>query len=305
MFTFFSTPKPFRGHIDVIQRNAIQSWMRVRADAEVILFGDDEGAAEVAREFGIRHVPQVERNEFGTKYLASIFDRANELARYELLCYVNCDIVLTEDFGAALERVAAWSRKFLMVGRRWDTDITAPLDFAQRDWSARARQQALAANRPRSSEWIDYFAFSRGLYVGNTLGFVIGRPGWDNWLVWYARRAGASVVNASEVVVAVHQNHDYAYHPGGEQGVWHGEEAQQNYALLEGNRRFATMENATHRLTAEGFRVNYRHWLVQAERRARAEASRVWFGVLRLTRPVRHRLGLRQERLAGMPKRGQ
>ena len=304
MITFFSTPKPFRGHIGVIQRNAIQSWMRVRADAEVILFGDDEGAAEVAREFGIRHVPQVERNEFGTKYVASIFDRANELARHELHCYVNCDIVLTEDFAAALERVAAWSRMFLMVGRRWDTNITAPLDFAQRDWSARARTQALTANRPRSSEWIDYFAFSRGLYP-EIPPLVFGRVAWDRWLVRAARAAGAPVVDASDVVVAVHQNHDYGYHPAGVQGVWSDEQAQRNFALAGPARNLHTIDDATHRLTAEGMRWNPRHLLLPAMRAARPWLMPLWHGLLNLTRPLRHRVGLRQdklERLAGRPR---
>jgi len=50
MITFFTTPKPFRGHIGVIQRNAIHSWKLVHPEAEVILFGNEEGAAEVARE---------------------------------------------------------------------------------------------------------------------------------------------------------------------------------------------------------------------------------------------------------------
>ena len=98
MLTFFSTPKPFRGHINVIQRNAIQSWLRIHPGVEVILLGDDEGAAETCREFGIRHVPQVARNEHGTKYLASIYDRAQALSRHDLLCYVNCDIVLMSNF---------------------------------------------------------------------------------------------------------------------------------------------------------------------------------------------------------------
>ncbi len=29
MITIFAIPKPFKGHIDVIQRNAIQSWTKL------------------------------------------------------------------------------------------------------------------------------------------------------------------------------------------------------------------------------------------------------------------------------------
>ena len=67
MLTLFSTAKPFLGHSGIIQRNALQSWKLLHPDVEVILFGDDEGAAEVARELGIRHEPQVDRHPLGIK----------------------------------------------------------------------------------------------------------------------------------------------------------------------------------------------------------------------------------------------
>src|ERR1017187_1823695 len=296
MISFFTTPKPFLGHIGVIQRNAIESWKRVHPQVEVILFGDEEGAAEAARALQIRHVPDVKRNEHGTKYLSPIFDSSQDLARHGSLCYINCDIILLSDFRAAAERVIALGGRFLMAGQRWDADITAPVDFYAADWEATVRRQALEANHQRPPQWIDYFAFSRGLYYKNTPPFVIGRPGWDNWLVWRARHSGARVVDATAVVRAVHQNHDYAYHPDGAAGVWQGEEAQQNYALLQGGRCFATMENATHRLMPEGLRRNYHHWVVQARRKAVAGRDAAWFALLGLTRPARHKLGLRQRR---------
>jgi hypothetical protein len=304
MITFFTTPKPFLGHIGVIQRNAIESWKRVHPEAEVILFGNDEGAAEAARELQIRHVPEVKRNEHGTKYLSPIFDAAQDLARHNCVCYINCDIILLSDFRAAAERVLALGGRFLMSGQRWDTDITAPIDFHAADWEAAVRRQALEANHQRPPQWIDYFAFSRGFYYKNTPPFVIGRPGWDNWLVWHARHSGARVVDATPVVWAVHQNHDYAYHPDGEAGVWQGAEAQQNYALLRGWRCFATMENATHRLTPEGLRPNHRHWAVQTRRWATGLRNAIWFGTLKVTRPVRHRLGLRERHAPETPVGG-
>ena len=302
MITFFTTPKPFIGHIGVIQRNAIESWKRVHPQAEVILFGNEEGAADTARALQIRHVPDVKRNEHGTKYLSPIFDSAQDLARHPCVCYVNCDIILLSDFRDAAERVIRLGGTFLMAGQRWDTDITAPVDFQGADWEATVRRQALEANHQRPPQWIDYFAFSRGLYYKNTPPFVIGRPGWDNWLVWHARHSGACVVDATAVVQAVHQNHDYSYHPDGEAGVWQGEEARQNYALLQKGRCFATMENATHRLTPNGLRPNYYHWVVQARRKATALRNALWFGALRVTRPARHRLGLRQHGNPAAPR---
>ena len=295
MLTFFSTPKPFQGHIDVIQRNALRSWQRIDPDVEILLFGDDAGAAEVCGELGIRHVPDARRNAHGTKYLAGIYDRAQELARHELLCHVNCDILLLDDFREALQCVAPQSENFLMSGRRWDVDIQEPLSFDSANWSTQVRELALRTNHQRPPNWIDYFAFRKGLFHRQIPEFVIGRPGWDNWLLWFARSSGAAVVDASAAVCAVHQNHDYGYHPQGEKGVWEGDEAQQNYSLLEGHKKFRTLENATHVLRADGLHPNYRHWLVQAKRNSSDFLSPLWFRMLNMTRPLRHRMGLRDK----------
>ena len=292
MITFFSTPKPFVGHIDVIQRNALRSWQQIDPDVEILLIGDDAGAAEISRELGIRHVPEVLKNSHGTKYLASIYDRAQELARYDILCHVNCDILLLDDFREGLLRVARQCESFLMAGRRWDVDIRELLDFNSGKWRAQVRELALRTNRQRPPQWIDYFAFRRGLFHKQIPEFVIGRPGWDNWLLWNARATGAQLVDASAVVHAVHQNHDYGYHPDGEKGVWEGEEAQQNYRLLEGHKKFRTLENATDLLRSDGLHANHRRWIVQTKRNAYIRLSPAWFRLLEITRPVRHRLGL-------------
>ena len=287
----FSTPKPFVGHIDLIQRNAIRSWQRLHHQVEIILVGDDAGAAEVCQEFGIRHIKHVEKNSYGTKYLASIYDQVHETARHEILCHVNCDIVLMSDFVAAARSVVSQTDRFLMAGRRWDVDLQHALDLAQPDWETSLRQLARKANRPRPAQWIDYFLFSKGLYYKKVPEFVIGRPGWDNWLLWYPLSIKVPVVDASQDVLAVHQNHDYGYHPAGAEGVWHGEEAQQNYQLHQG--KFATLAYATHVLRYGRLQRNHQAWLGPVKRDAAARLSRIWFGFLNATRSVRHKLGVR------------
>jgi hypothetical protein len=293
MLTLFSTPKPFAGHIDVIQRNAILSWRRLHPEIEIILVGDDAGAAEVCAELGIRHIPQVERNKYGTKYLASIYDQVQEAARHRVLCHVNCDIVLMSDFLRAAELVTQKKEQFLMAGRRWDVDVRSPLDFGAADWESKLRKVALASGRQRPAQWIDYFLFPKGLYYKKIPEFVIGRPGWDNWLLWYPLSQRVPVVDASGAVVAVHQNHDYAYHPAGEKGVWEGEEARENYRLHEG--KFRTLANATYMVHGGELLPNYRGWVTRAKDRAVAGLYAGWFGVLKATRPARNALGLRRK----------
>jgi hypothetical protein len=297
MLTIFSTPKPFRGHIGIIQRNALQSWKRIAPDVEVILFGNEDGAAEAARELGLRHEPRVERNEQGSKLLPYIFRRAQEAAGRNLLCYCNCDILQTGELLAALRAVSAWRDRFLLVGRRWDLDITEPLDFSTANWQAQLLGRARQQGRQRPPNWIDFFAFPRGLFT-ELKPLVIGRVGWDNYLLRLARRAGAPLVDASPVVTAIHQNHDYAYHPQGEHGVWHDELAQRNIALAGGLSNLYTIEDATHVLTSAGIERRWAHHWAPARRAAVRGWYRGWFALLGITRPARHALGLRQETLA-------
>src|SRR5260370_34217025 len=112
MLTIFTTAKAFRGHFNVIQRNALKSWTLLYPDAEIILFGDDQGSAEAAKDLGMRHEPEVGRNEFGTILVSSMFEKSQSIGRHDLLCCANCDIVLLPDFRAALKQVNEKSQRF-------------------------------------------------------------------------------------------------------------------------------------------------------------------------------------------------
>ena len=81
MLTLFTIPKSFQSpHISLIQRNSIQSWLRLAPRCEVILFGDDDGIAETAEEFGLEHIAGIKRNEYRTPILSEVFEQAQEIA---------------------------------------------------------------------------------------------------------------------------------------------------------------------------------------------------------------------------------
>ena len=296
MLTLFATGKPFRDHSGTIQHNALRSWTLLHPEIEVILFGDDPGAAEISRDFGLRHEPFVERNEFGTKRLDFMFARAQKIARHPLLCYINCDIILFPEFCRALERVQAVHNTFLMVGRRWDVDVPQPVDFQEPGAVDGLRQLALRSGVRRGPDAVDYFAFRRGFYAAIPP-LVVGRVWWDHWLVWKARQLRADVVDVSSQVIAIHQNHGYNYHPAGAKGVWNDEQALRNYELAGGKWHLYTIADATHILESPGERRNWARFLAPYLRILRPKLRPVWFVLLDLTRPVRKILGLRRARI--------
>ena len=76
MLTLFAIPKPFLGHSETIQRNAIRSWTLLQPRPEIIVFGDDDGTKETAKEFGVHYEPEIARNDYGTPLLHDLFERA-------------------------------------------------------------------------------------------------------------------------------------------------------------------------------------------------------------------------------------
>ena len=250
MLTLFSTPKPFRQQIGVIQTNAIQSWLILRPECEIILIGDEEGTAEVASRFGIRHIPDVECNEYGTPLVSSVFSIAQDIANHQLMCYVNTDIILMSDFLPAVQRIHKWP--FLMIGHRRDIELNEPVNFDDAQWESwlRARVVEYSKFRPHG---LDYFLFPRGLYEGIPP-FAIGRTGWDNWLVYWARSLKVPVIDATKAITVVHQNHDYSHHPQGKAGVWKGPEKKRNIELMGGSKYSFDVKHATFLLTPKGIR---------------------------------------------------
>ena len=82
-------------------------------------------------------------------------------------------------------------------------------------------------------------------------------PRWDNWMLYRARSLRAALIDATPVMMAVHQNHDYSHHPQGKVGVWDGDEALTNGELAGGWLHTFTLSDATHLLTPQKLQLIY------------------------------------------------
>jgi len=291
MLTILAVPKAFEGHFGLIQRNAARSWARLEPPPEIILFGNDPGTAEMAAEVGARHVPDIAVSPAGAPMLDDLLARGQELARGRVVCFVNADIILTPAWMRAVQTAAAWRPRFLMVGRRWNFDLLEPLDLSTPAWAEELVARAQREGKQASNMFIDYFVFPRGLLT-EIPPFVIGRPGYDNWLLWRARRRGIALVDASAAAPVVHQNHDYAHikanrgDPGGMQTYLKGEDTRRNGQLAGDWTHFYTSDHATHVMTDQGVQ------LALARRYLDARVDLVKRHVINVTRPLRRKVGL-------------
>ncbi|MCX6071598.1 MAG: hypothetical protein NTU91_12210 [Chloroflexi bacterium] len=213
MVTLFTGPKSFAGHIGVIQDNAIASWTRLGAGVEVILIGDEPGLHEAAERHGVRHLANLPRTTSGTPRLDAIFAMARESAAHELLCYANADVILMPDLLTCAAEVASRFASFLIIGQRWDLDVRERLDF-DGGWEEALRRDVAQRGRRHPPGGSDYFVFPRPCFHAMPA-FALGRAGWDNWMIYHARLQHWPVIDASDSITVIHQDHDYAHLPDG------------------------------------------------------------------------------------------
>lgn len=261
--TLFAIPKPFVGHIGMIQRNALRSWLALSPRPQIILCGDDAGVAEVAAEFGVEHLGDIARNEQGTPLLNDAFQRTRAAARHDLIAYLNGDIILGNSFLSALGILVVHCQSdFLMIGRRTDVNVVAPIDTALTNWLEELDDLATREGRLAPQVCKDYFVFRRSQY-DDIPAFAVGRANWDNWMVHRAHELGIPVIDATSVTRVYHQNHDYSHLNGGKtQAYLAGSEAKQNQAL-GGGRHLVTGSAANWKLTPAGLvRTRAPHKLV-------------------------------------------
>lgn len=252
MLTIFSTAKPFNKHIATIQRNAIYSWTLLRPKCEIIIFGDEEGTAEIANEYGLQHIPDVECNEYGTPLLSSMFKLAENTSKSQLLCYINADIILLSDFSMAVQQTRKYKDRFLLIGQRWDVNLDQTWDFAKPDWELDLRAYVAKGGILHPSTGIDYFVFPRHLYC-YIPPFAIGRSTWDNWLVYHACSLHIPVIDATRVITAIHQNHGQEHIPQYLREAYNRPDRIRNLELAGGSAHIFTLNDATHTLTPTGF----------------------------------------------------
>jgi hypothetical protein len=231
LITVFSAPKPFTDpHIAILQRNAISSWTKL-PDVEVVLLGDEPGLAEVALELGVKHICDIPRSPSGAPLMDSMFRLAREASQTPLYAIINADIILFDDIVEAAKKVSAQKEKFVLLGQRWDLEIPTLIDFSA-GWQDRLRNTAYekgSLHRPAGS---DYFIFPLATFQ-TIPPFTIGRAGWDNWMIYHARKAGFPAIDATHDVMVIHQSHDYSHLPGGKPHYKHPE-TDENVRLAGG-----------------------------------------------------------------------
>jgi hypothetical protein len=246
LLTLFTAPKPFTDpHINTIQRNALQSWLKLGDEVEVLVIGDEPGLGEAIADIGGRQLADVARNDWDTPLISSIFSLARQHSRSPYLCYVNADILFLPDLIASTRTISQAERDFLVIGQRWDLDVKHPIDFSN-GWEDRLQQLVKDHGSLHPPAGSDYFIFPRDSFQ-DIPDFAVGRAGWDNWMISHAIKKIWAVIDATESITTIHQDHLYDHLPGGKPhyGI---EESDENRQLAGGKANMGLITDANRRL---------------------------------------------------------
>jgi len=256
MVTIFAIPKAFNKDFATIQINAIKSWKQITND--IILFGDDVGVGHIAKKLRIQHVKKVEKNLLGTPILSGIFSDVQKRAQYNLLAYVNADVILLGDFLHGIKYIHF--QKFLAIGKRHNIGLKKAIRFGE-GWERRVLRELKKQKRDNpignSSE---FFLFPKSVRF-NIPKFAIGRLYWDSWLIYRSRQLKLPVIDMTPSICYLHQIHSYKHHKNGFDGVWYGTEAKRNYQLAGGNKTRFKVDDANWVLT--GNVVRRKNWSIR------------------------------------------
>ncbi|MGE3949418.1 MAG: hypothetical protein AB7H86_22320 [Blastocatellales bacterium] len=290
MFTIFTAPKAFNGHIAMIQENAIASWRKLNSNVEIILFGNETGVSEMADKYRAIHISDIDKNKYGTPLISDLFNQAKRHASHNTLCFINSDIILMSDFISALNVVNQDYDNYLMIGHCWNLDIDWLINFADEDVENKLKQQIFNSGSLRDAYSIDYFVFPKSHY-SIIPDFAIGRGWFDHWLIWKSRNLGAVIVDATKSVKVIHQNHDYSHVAGGKIYAHRGKEAQENLDLAGGPKHLCTIYNATHKLINGKLKRDVVGSYLP--RKTKEYFNSLYINALSISRPFRHAVGLR------------
>jgi len=250
MLTIFTNTRPFQGPFDLIQRNAIKSWLALRPQPEIILFEDEEKTtSKIAKEFNLKLITDCAHNEFGTSLLNDVFNKVRSMASNRIIAQVNADIILMSDFMQAIKLVDKFlkDKKFFMIGRRWDLDLNQEINFQDSSWENKLKEKVLKEGKRHGLSGLDYWVFPKE-FDFNPPGFNIGRPGMDSWLIYRARSLKVPVIDATNLVNIIHQNHNYPKKKDPSFNV----EKDRNLKLAGGYLNMLTLRDADYVLTSDG-----------------------------------------------------
>src|SRR5690348_12197953 len=136
MVTFITTTKAFFDKNLINQVNAIKSWIiGNKYGCEVIIFQKEKGIEQIESLPNLTIIEEIKTNNNNVPFINAMFYEANSLAKNEILCFLNADIIINDKFIECLLNIhTSLKNNYLIVGQRIDTFFDNLIDFHDEKW---------------------------------------------------------------------------------------------------------------------------------------------------------------------------
>ena len=207
--TFSSSPKKAQ-----LFSNTVKNWAKFIPAIQPILFSTDKNSSlnALAESHGWLVMPCPRVNEYGTPFLKDMYTSAYQIATAPFYAFINGDILFDETFVTTLKHVAAelkYLKSTLLAGRR--LDYRPPDEMTFDAWTPEQVRALGKANGTRLSrtDTVDFFVVTRDYPWHAIKDVVIGRPGYDNYLVARSIQLNITTIDVTRTVTALHQMGNY------------------------------------------------------------------------------------------------
>lgn len=207
MLTILTTPRPLLNEKNrTAFLNAIRSWRQLSPPPEIFVFSRDHQSL-VEREGG--QFIKDYKGSHDRPYFDSFLSISQLCAANDTLMYCTDHLILTSDLIPAIATtIRKFPDQFILIGQRWQLHVQEPIDFTNSNWETNLHQRTLLTNSPGGPAAKDFIIFRRPLKL-KVPPFIMGYPWYDTWLVDAATKAGYPIVDASRVLMTVHQSHTF------------------------------------------------------------------------------------------------
>ena len=128
------------------------------------------------------------------------------MALGDLMVYFNSDIVVGQHFMEAVNLAAArFDGPFLMIGHRDNLELDRYLDFSN-GWFSRLQGEVAERGHQHPACGKDYFIFRKPQFF-DMPPFIVTAIEWDNWIVWNTLQREVPLIDATDFIKVVHQDH--------------------------------------------------------------------------------------------------
>lgn len=182
------------------------------------------------------HITKSMCNSYGMPFISTMFQRAQALyPDARTYTYLNGDILLLKNFVDTVDFVSSTvNGEFFIVGARTNVRWYLRENISQVDFDL---ESVLRRGTLMDDDAQDYFvATANAIKWSRVPNFVIGRPGYDNWLVDHVyHNPNVLLIDATETIAAIHQtDEDGNRAQGGSRVDRHSRDYSYNRRLAKG-----------------------------------------------------------------------